>query len=170
VGGYKRALILTEDTYGVRFFKKLCQRLKELGLLNKSLHCDVRKLPGKCSSKTERLLRARENADDLVVMIADAHGADKREVIASLQRHIPQPLKTITHLVTLDYSIEEWICKGLDINCGADPITALDSYLRRASGERYEKYMLPNFADRINIHLLVNRDKNFEHLLQLLQY
>ena len=170
MGRYKRALILTEDKYGESFFKKLCQKLKEHGLISKQLHCDVKKLPGKCNSKTERILLAREGLDDQIVIIADAHGTNKKEVIASLKGHIPKSFKKITHLIIFDYCIEEWICKGLGIKYGTDPVTDLDRYLRSTSGEKYEKYMLPSFLNRIDINLLINNDKNFNCFLLLLRH
>jgi len=170
MGRNKRTLILAEDKYGESFFKKLCKKLKDNGLISKQLTFNVKKLPGKCNPKTERILLARENLDDQIIIVADAHGTDKKEVIASLEVHIPKSFKKITHFIIFDYCIEECICKSLGIRYRTDPVTDLDRYLRNTTGEKYEKHMLPSFVNHIDVNVLVNNDNNFKCFLWLLQH
>jgi|Deesub1362B_J571_1020462.scaffolds.fasta_scaffold15830_2 hypothetical protein len=155
-------LILTEDKYGVDFFKKLVQRFKKMNIMDKSWHIYVEWMHGKCNPKIERIINAKRRVRlGKIVVIADAEGDDKKEVIRFLSRHIPEDLKDLTKYVIFNDCIEEWICEGLGIERkGIHPIDCLSRWVGEGRKRDYEKYMLPDFADRIDIPTL--RENNTE--------
>lgn len=161
-----RILILTEDRYGVDFFKKLIKRLKTNGLIKKSRRIDVEWLHGKCNPKLERILRSKLDIPlKLIIIVADAEGYYKNKIIKTIEKHIPSPFKNIVRYIIFSYSIEELICEGLGIRWrGNTPIDCLNRHLRKTRKIDYEKYMLPSFATKINLNKL-RGNKEFNKFL-----
>jgi len=154
---------LTEDKYGVDFFKKLVNRLKSMHVVDKSWHIYVEWMHGKCYAKTERIINAKRRVGlGKIVVAADAEGDDKEEVAEFLSRHIPEDLKALTKYVIFNDCIEEWVCEGLGIeHRGLHPVECLDRWLRENRKRGYEKFMLPDFAGKIDIKKLQNNNKEF---------
>lgn len=162
-----RMLILTEDRYGVDFFKKLVKRLKREELVERPRRIDVEWLHGKCNPKLTRVLLPKSVIPlERIIAAADAEGNNKDEVIEFIKQHIPAIFKDITRYVIFTYSIEEWICDGLGIEWrGGNPVDCLNKYLREVKDINYEKYMLPDFAEKIDINKLRENNKEFNQFL-----
>jgi len=75
MGNYK-ALVLTEDWYGIDFFERVIKRLKREGLIEKSKKIEIEWLYGKCNAKLRRVLNAKTVIPPtcIVVVVADAEG------------------------------------------------------------------------------------------------
>ena len=162
-----RILILTEDTYGVPFFKKLVKRLKNESIIDVSWQFSVEWMHGKCNPKLERILNAKRRLRiGKILMVADAEGENKKKVIELLDRHIPKDLKRLTKYVIFKDCIEEWVCEGLGIECkGLHPVDCLNRWAKRSRKEGYKKYMLPEFADRIDVEDLTKNNPEFSNFI-----
>jgi hypothetical protein len=166
-------LILCEDRYGKPFFEKFVERLKNEELIRTSQKVDVKHLPGKCYPKTDRVLRALDFKDiSKIIIVADAEGGDLEHAREEVEQHVPNHLKDLTRYVILPYSIEDWLCDGLNIG-GSKSIPSfqrLRSYVRNTRGESYEKNMLPEFASKIDIELLRGKNEEFKKFIDYLNY
>jgi hypothetical protein len=161
-------LILTEDYYGPDFFKDLISRLRDMGLIRVSQRVKIDWFPGKCNPKITRILKAKTDMLSKVIIVADAEGECIADARNRIDQHIPSNLRNITRYVVFPYCIEEWICEGLGIRRSkhTHPVVCLNDYLRRTRGEDYEKYMLPDFVDKIDINVLKNNNQEFKNFLQ----
>lgn len=148
--------IFTEDRYGGAFVKKLINRLIYLGFISKNISVKTRLFVGRCNPKVYRQVKAAHIDYDKIIILMDAHGRDVKKIEASVKRHIPKECREKVHIVILNYEIEEWICYGLGIKFNQKPSESLNEYLMKHRGaeERYEKYMLVSFADKINLNRL----------------
>lgn len=159
-------LILTEDFYGKDFFKELVERLKREGYIKSEHRIEYEWLPGKCNPKVTRKILPKVRYLDRVIVVIDAEGENRIEVRRFVERHIPYNLKEKTKYIVFNYCIEEWICKSLGIKLSQNPVESLKDYLRKAKGANYdyEKSMLPDFVEKIDIGKLVN-DQLFKEFL-----
>ena len=73
-------------------------------------------------------------------------------------------------MVVLDKEIEEWMCLSLNREYGHKPSEALNEYLRRKHGARlrYEKYMLPDFVEKLDTEKLLKASKSFKTFIRKL--
>ncbi|RLI77770.1 hypothetical protein DRP04_10875 [Archaeoglobales archaeon] len=163
-----KVLIMTEDFYGKDFFRELINRLNTSGLVRKSPKIKLEWFPGKCNPKLGRKLLSKSRLDKIIIVV-DAEGDNKTQVKASVEKHVPQNLRQITRYVVFNYCIEEWICEGMGIQIGFQhPVDCLNDYLRRTKGEDYEKYMLPDFAERIDVNILLTNNQEFKAFVNYL--
>jgi len=168
-----RVLIMTEDRYGKDLLRELISRLKTLKPIRKSLKIKLEWFPGKCSPKLGRILRSRillsKSRLDKIIIVADAEGSNKIQAKNLVEQHVPLNFRGITKYVIFNYCIEEWICEGLGIQVSLQhPVDCLNDYLRRTKGEDYEKYMLPEFAEQINIDKLITNNQEFKTFVDYL--
>ncbi|MEX0569611.1 MAG: hypothetical protein Q6363_010740 [Candidatus Njordarchaeota archaeon] len=117
----------------------------------------------KCNTKLFRIINASlaslsEKIRNIII-VADAEGRDIDLSIKQIEIHVPETAKKRVHYIIFDYCIEEWICTGLGIKIRENPIEELKTYLRQKKRLRYEKYMLTEFVDEINLSLLMNNKK-----------
>ena len=166
-----RILILTEDYYGKPFFKKLISRLKREKIIPTTTSIDAKWFPGKCNTKLYRIINATvapfsERIGNIII-VADAEGEDIDLAIKQLKMHIPSNAEKIVHYIIFDYCIEEWICEGLGIKVKGSPLEQLKNYMRRTKNIDYEKHMLPEFAEKIDLSLLMN-NKKFREFINIL--
>jgi len=165
--------ILTEDRYGKEFFKKLVNRMKELSMIQKSKQIKIKWFPGKCRPKLSRILLAltvKSNQFQKCIIFADAEGKEIETAKTLIQKHIPRSLQKSVHCIIFDYCIEEWICEGMNIKWrGQHPVECLDNYLQRTKQVEYEKYMLPSFAEIIDIHTLLKNNQKFYQFYELIK-
>ncbi len=162
----KRILILTEDTYGIDFFRKLINRLKSQRFIKINYSFKYRRYPGVCNSKLCRILKSIGNNLVKIIIVADADGMNKNHVKSMIEKHIPNEFKNITKYIIFNHCIEEWICEGLGVTkCFShNPVHILNNYLRQNKGREYEKYMLPSFADKLDLKKLLN-NQEFKYFL-----
>ena len=148
--------IFSDDTYGCEFFKKLTNRLKNDKKINVGWSVNTDRLPGKCYTKIERVIRASNLDFEKIVIIADADGPhNKSKVFQEINIHIPEGCKSKTKLIILDYELEEWICCCLGINFQkSKPSEALSDWCRRQRDNEYKKWQLPNFVKELNTDIL----------------
>lgn len=157
-----RIYIFCEDYHGVEFFKKLIQKLKKEKCLQRGLNFNIRRLVGMCNPKIERLLKAASYSDK-IILIVDADGRPINEIRSSLDQHIPQDVRHKTFKLIFPTEVEEWICISMNLRYrGNKP----SEYLKH-SNIRYEKYMLPSYADKLDISRLKN-DPTFSKFLEIM--
>ncbi len=168
---YFNILILIEDFYGKDFIKNLVNRLKREGVIGKNIKVDCQWSYGRLNPKITRILRSNADYVDRAIIVIDAEGENEEDVIRKLEELIPQEIEPKTKYIVFDYCIEEWICKGLSIRFNQDPIKSLSDYLRRKYGAHhsYKKYMLPDFAEEIDIEKLMD-DQQFVRFLGYLKF
>ncbi|MEO0134103.1 MAG: hypothetical protein ABIK72_05045 [candidate division WOR-3 bacterium] len=145
--------IICEDTYGKEFFKKLTEKLKKQNRISKSLSIDVTHLNStKCNSKLTRVIKANIDEYDKIIIITDADGQDKNEILEKVKRHIPDEYENRIRVIILDYSIEDWIYVGLgdSFSKSKKPLEILKEKYN------YEKFHLPKYVEEINIEDLQN--------------
>jgi len=168
----RKIIIFTEDRYGCEFLRKLIQRL-----VDKSIISDIKvekcgRLAGKCNPKTTRQLKAScELIEyDKLLIISDGENMDMQNVEKQIRIHIPEGTCRNIALVIIDSMIEEWICQGLCINYGSNPVKDLSDWVREHKNRRrgYKKYMLPSFAEIIDLNKLMG-NRSFQRFLQALQ-
>jgi len=162
--------IFTENAYGPDFIKRLIKRLKERGAIPADLFVNASHFLGVCRPKSGRQIGAAYYDFDSIIVIVDAHGGDANEVEASVIKHVHGDFRDKLRMVILDYEIEEWVCRGLNIRFGQNPSEDLSSYLRRRKGYKgeYKKHMLPEFADEVNIERLMEYP-SFKRFLKMLR-
>lgn len=164
--------IFSEETYGKEFFKKLIKRLKSEDIVDGNLDADSSRLPGKCYSKSERVIKVATLSFDKVAIIADAEGPQNSDdVLNQIYIHIPNPIKSKVEVILLDYMIEEWICVSLGKHWGArKPSEVINDYLMnaRGAGKGYKKSELPNFVNGLDISILRRNSPSFQKFINFL--
>ena len=158
-----RICLIVEDRYGRPLFFDLVERLKREGFL--PMHVSVpkraiRKLPGKCNPELSRMISAALKIGippfDRVVVVVDAEGGPVDGARAQILRHVPPDCREKTRIVVLEYCVEEWICVGLGIPVGNDPVESLKNWLRKTGGAKadYRKGSLPEFVPELDLNKL----------------
>jgi hypothetical protein len=145
-------MVLCEDSYGTDFFKELINRLKSENMISDGLHVNTDRFYGPCNTKLKGQMKAItfQRGYNFFIIVADAHGKPANEIKSDIECHIPEDLKEITHMVILNYEIEEWICVSLNIKINDKP----SNILRRRFG--YEKYKLKDYVPKLNFKRLKN--------------
>jgi len=151
--------ILIEDEQGVLFFRELVHRLKNSNFIPSNLKIDVDAViqGGPCNFKQTRVIKTTVNSFNKVILIFDADGPDKIDLKRNQMKiHIPKDKSQLIDMIILDYEIEEWICKSLDISIGDKPSIELDKYLKKISKGRksYHKSDLHSFSKVIDFDKL----------------
>lgn len=165
-------LILTEDYYGPEFFKDLVDRLKRERFIEVSQRIKSEWFPGKCNPKLTRMLIPKSHILCKIIVVVDAEGGSKVDAKNRVNQHIPDNLKPVTKYIVFSYCIEEWICEGLGIGRSSyqHPVDCLNDHLRNTKGEDYEKHMLPDFVEEIDITRLLNNNQEFRDFLNYLKH
>lgn len=142
--------IFCEDKKGKPFFERLIKRMKKEGRFG-NISVKVGFIGGSVGTVLERRIKAslREGCSKFIV-IYDAHGDDINKVRNKVLRFIPDNVRPKTCIVILDFEIEEWICISEEINCGSKPYETLKNRIG------YEKYRLPDYAERLDFNKLIN--------------
>ncbi|WP_297522821.1 hypothetical protein [Thermococcus sp.] len=163
----REIVIITEDTYGGEFFKRLLNRLRNEGLADIRL----KKLSGRrnpihapylCNPKLGKILRASElSKPDFIVYDGDSpsnYKSRRRDV----EKHIPRNIKTPVKMLLFEHEIEEWICRSLVYNWAIKP----SDELKRREG--YAKHKLPDYVSKLDFKKLRNNCKSFQEFLKIL--
>jgi len=164
----REIVIITEDTYGGEFFKRLLNRLRNEGLADIRL----KKLSGRknpihapylCNPKLGKIIRASElSRPEFILLVYDGDGPStyakrKRDV----EKHIPRNIKTPVKVLLFEYEIEEWICRSLDHNWSTKP----SDELKRRYG--YAKHKLPDYVNKLDFRKLRKNCKSFQEFLRI---
>jgi len=158
-----RVCLIVEDKYGRPFFFDLVERLKRESFL--PMHVSVpksaiRKLPGKCNPELSRMISAALKIGippfNRVIVMVDAEGGPVNDTRAQILRHVPPDCGEETRIVVLKYCVEEWVCIGLGIPVGDDPVESLKNWLRKTRGAKadYYKGSLPEFVPKLDLNRL----------------
>lgn len=113
--------VFTEDSYGVGFIRALVKKFKKEGKIPHSFKIKPKPIPGLCSKKFERAIKASCLDYDKVVIFIDGDG---EEDIAKYnqQEHTEQaPENCKTSIVVNEYEIEEWILYARDEKVKGNP-------------------------------------------------
>jgi len=142
----KRIRIIAEDTYAVDFLDGIIKRLKSAGKIPSEIEVEeIRSTKGAgkiFSGKISDLIKVWEDETDKILIFVDADGKpvdkirEKLEIL--LKRNIKYPEKVKE--IIFEQEIEEWIT----LTTQDKPS---DELKRR---EKYEKYMLPDYVDRVD--------------------
>jgi len=158
-----RICLVVEEKYGRPFFFNLVERLKREGFLPVHVLVPkraIRKLPGKCNPELSRVILAALEIGippfNRVVVVVDAEGGPVDDAHAQILRHVPPDCREKTRIVVLEYCVEEWICVGLGIPVGNDPVESLKNRLRKTRGAKadYRKVSLPEFVSELDLNKL----------------
>lgn len=153
--------IFCEDRKGKDFFLKLANRLKEQNLIG-NVQIKVRYIGGSISTKLTRSIKASLISNQIkFIIVYDAHGRPIEDVREEVRSFIPSEIVNKTCIVILRYEIEEWICYNEDIRTQTPYKT-----LKQSTG--YEKYRLPEWADRLNIDKL-SKCPSFSEFLECIR-
>ncbi|HDZ35625.1 MAG TPA: hypothetical protein ENH81_01755 [Thermococcus sp.] len=164
----REIVIITEDTYGGEFFKRLLGRLNREGLADVRLkRVKGRKNPTHapflCNPKLNKTIKAAELArPDFILLVYDGDGPSsyasrKRDV----EKHIPRGIKTPVKVPLFEYEIEEWICISLGYRWSTKPSDELKKRLR------YAKHNLPDYVEKLDFEKLKKNCKSFQEFLRL---
>ena len=158
-----RICLIVEDKYGRPFFFELVERLKRESILPTHVIAPkraIRRLPGKCNPEVSKMIIAALKVStppfDRVVVIVDAEGGPMNEARVRIKQHVPRDCRRETRIVVLKYCVEEWVCVGLGIPLGDNPIKSLKNWLRKTGGAKadYYKGSLPEFVPKMDINRL----------------
>jgi len=141
-----KIMIMTQDKYGVPFFRNFTNRLKDESLLP-NVHINSSKFYGACNPKLSRQLIAFKylRCYDYFIIVADADGGNIKTLCENILCHIPENFRDMTDIIIFKDEIEEWICYSDNIDYENKP----SKMLREKKG--YEKYKLPSYAFKLNI-------------------
>jgi len=153
--------IFCEDRKGKPFFERLINRMKREGIAG-NISIKVGYIGGCVGSVLERRIRASMRDCSKFIIVYDAHGRNVEEVRKSVWRFVPDAVKVNSCIVILDFEIEEWICVSEGIDCGNEPYKTLKHKIG------YEKYKLPDFAERLNFERLRGY-RSFDEFLDCLE-
>ncbi len=158
--------VFTEDTYGVGFVRRLSEKL---GLCcHKRLY---KRLAGVCNSKSIRQLKTAALDYEKVIVLVDGHwrASDVKKAMDKHLGKLEPELRSRIHLIIIESEIEEWICESLGLSYrGLKPSHVLSDYLCHERGYKYEKSMLPEFADIIDPGKLMN-NRSFKSFIRALK-
>lgn len=174
---FKLCLIM-EDRRGGLFFKGIIERLKVEGKLPPNLIVSGVRKSEKCNPKLGRIVTAcltplrphQPPPLDRVIVIVDAEGGPVEGARIKTLEHIPSRFRDKVRIVVLEYCAEEWVCAGLGISFGDDPVRALKDHLRKERGAKadYHKFMLAGFVSKLNLVRLLSC-RSFREFLKALQ-
>lgn len=144
-----RRVVLCEDKYGGQFLRDLANRLKNSHEISHDMRVDTAKFYGACNVKLERQLIAMSRVRTCrFIILVDADGRSKAILRSRVLQHVPSNLASNTHIVVLDYEIEDWICISLGIRLNSKPSVLLK---RRFA---YEKHMLKSYVPKLDFQRL----------------
>lgn len=145
--------IFVEDSYGEEAIKILVDKLKDIGIVNKKILVDIKPIPGLCSSKFSRIIRASAIEFDRVIIVVDGDG-NPQNIIKRERKHIPPDniLCNKVHILVNKYEIEEWIIYALYGKISSNP----SEKLKELTNGIYRKSYLPRYIEKIinNEHYL----------------
>ena len=157
--------IISEDTYGKEFFKKLIFKLNEIELVENIIVQKPETLPALCNYKLDRILKAIDTSCDKIIIIQDADGPqNKVDRYKRIKNHVPDDLITPVEIIQNDYEIEEWICVSMDLKWGE---LKPSKELKHKCG--YIKSGLPKYAERLDFDKLIKNSDSFRLFLKALQ-
>jgi len=152
--------------------KKLIDRLKNLKIIAKNIGIKCERLVGKCYPKASRQVKAILGLKKVqkLIMLVDSEYENVQQVESLVLEHVPSIYRDRVKVIVVDPKIEKWICIGLGIRIMGDPVETLKDHLRKRTGNirGYEKYMLPQFANKIEISQLMQVPE-FKMLLNALR-
>ncbi len=165
----REIVIITEDTYGGEFFKRLLNRLRSEGLADIGL----KRLSGRrnpihapylCNPKLGKILHASElSRPDFILLVYDGDGpSNYKSRRRDVEKHIPSNIKTSVKILLFEYEIEEWIYRSLGYNWATKP----SDELKRREG--YVKHKLPDYVGKLDFKKLRNNCKSFQEFLRIL--
>ncbi|MGC8726309.1 MAG: hypothetical protein ACP5RS_07040 [Thermoplasmata archaeon] len=156
--------VFTEDKYGPQFIKKLFLILKNKKIINQNIILyNAHRYPV-CNYKLGRMVSSALTDRDKALVLVDADGSNREDVKNSTLKHIKDEDKSKTEVIVLEYEIEEWICISSDLLWKGDkPSNILKSELK------YEKYKLPDYADKLNFEKLSKSSLSFKDFLNSLK-
>jgi len=138
-----KVCLITEDYYALDLIEKIIRRIKSEGIIKQDVvlyKSESSKGKSKLLSKLHRLIAVMRDFCDKVLIFIDADGESVNEV-----RRRFRIKSSNTFLIVFDYEIEEWIL----------PNTPHPSReLKRR--ELYEKYMLPDYAEKVDLDKVRN--------------
>lgn len=148
-----KVAILAEDSYGASFVLSL---LEKIGLRSRVGYC--RRFAGPCNTKSFRQMAAAAQDYERVVILVDGDwnpASVEERILAHLQR-LKEGLRAKVSIVVVESEIEEWVCKCLELSLGRGqkPSEVLSQYIQRERGVKYEKWMLPTLARKIDVETL----------------
>jgi len=156
--------IYTEDSYGVSFFKIIVTELKNDGDLNKSKRCEIKRIPGKCSSKFTRIMKLEVIEYEKIIINVDADG-DIKKTYEEEKKHIPKNFGCKVIYILNENEIEEWILYAKNIDYEGKP----SENMSKVIGRKYEKNMLPKIIENVlKTHNEKNRLKTYKKFEELL--
>ena len=110
-----KILIYTEDTYAQPALRILTNKLKQKQIIPNH-KITIKPIPGICSTKHTRMLRAATIEYDRVIVFVDGEGNPAKEAQRQ-QSHLPREprLRQKTTIIVLHNSIEELILHAQNI-------------------------------------------------------
>jgi len=158
--------ILTEDTYGTKFFEKIANKLEV------KVKVKAERISGVCSGKMTRQIKACINDCDKIIVIVDGDGNPEDKEKTVREKHFngfDEDKQKKLDVVVFEYEVEEWICTSLGIKFNSKPSEALDEWEKKQKGDKaeYEKKYLPEYVEKLDFGKLkdCNSFKKFKQLL-----
>ena len=169
-----KRLILVEDTYGVRFHRKMINKI--LGYSPRDLI--IERVPAKeCNPAIERKVKAMiMDIDDTynakILIVLDSEGLNPDTVKENILKHFKRT-RHIQHsnirVVVVEPNHEAWLCIGLGYSKTSCRRYPKDTLIRNRGIKSYEKRYLDQWADKINIRNLQG-EKDFTEYRESLNW
>lgn len=165
--------ILTEDTYGKKFFDGIIKRLKEKDMISNEVKAFFERIQGVCSSKMTIQINAAIKDFDKIIVVVDGDGNPEKKEKEVKEKHFKDKNKLKkADTIVFKYEIEEWICysQGIKFN-NNKPSDALDKWIKEKKKNfksGYEKKFLPEYVKLLNFDKL-KENGVFEKFLKLLE-
>lgn len=164
-------MILTEDTYGKKFFDEIIKLLKEKSMISNEVKASCKRILGVCSRKMTRQINAAEDFDKIIVVV-DGDGNPEKKEKEVKERHFKDKNKLKkADTIVFKYEIEEWICYSQGIKFNNKPSDALNKWIKEEKQNfksGYEKKFLPEYVKLLSFDKL-RENGIFEKFLKLLE-
>lgn len=152
--------IVSEDTYGYIFLRKIIYRLKDcckapdLEVYNTGSSYNTYR--GSHYDKLVRIVRVLCPFCDIILITKDADGRNIHEEEDKLKNLINNCEKV--KFLIFNYQIEDWIVYSLTKHLDPNPAEYLKTHYQ------YEKYKLDDYADKLKFEILKNLDSFYKFI------
>lgn len=155
-----KVTVLIEDTYGKPFLDSLLKYLKAKELVDHSWAFDVNQYN---VYKLGNMLRAANESNKIIVLV-DCDGDCNKNNAPIIHDICEKQSNERIGMVYLRYEIEDWICVSEGMKLDKQKSSTVMMAKRG-----YKKFRLPEYADKLNVELLMNNCKSFKDFMTLLK-
>ncbi len=153
--------VLTEDTYGREFIRKLTNRLKYESFIERDINIEVTRYN---IYKIKSIIKTSLIAYDKIIVFIDCDGECLEGSAELISREIDKQKSNNVTQIKFRWEIEDWLCVSYGF-----PIEREKSSIVMKKKKDYKKFQLPKYVDKLDIKKLKSLSDTFSAFLKALK-